>query len=486
MELRELIGGSAGLAQAGAVDIAGLTADSREVAPGYLFAALPGVNADGARFIADAVAKGAAAVLSAPLEEAPGLSIPHIIDRNPRRRLALMAARFYGNKQPETVVAVTGTNGKTSIASFTRQIWAKLGASAASLGTLGIETGKGLEPLGFTTPDPVRLHAELVKLADDGVTALAMEASSHGLAQYRMDGVRVRAAAFANITRDHMDYHASFGDYLYAKLRLFGEVMGPGSAAVLNADAEQFAEFEAVSWARGLQVISVGRKGQGICLEAVSPHPRGQVLQIVHQGTHYEIDLPLVGEFQASNALIAAGLAIACGAAPADVFAALSSLSGVKGRLEEVAHLGTGAAVYVDYAHTPDALSNVLTALRPHTEGRLYVVFGCGGDRDKGKRPEMGRIAAELADGVFVTDDNPRSEKPETIRAEIMAGAPEAIEIGDRAEAIRVAMTALAAGDVLVVAGKGHETGQIIGKKTIPFSDHEAVSAALSSLGGAA
>lgn len=483
MELNELIGPGAALPNGDGVDIAGLTADSREVAPGYLFAALPGVNVDGAKFIADAVAKGAAAVLSGPDIGANALTVPHLIDRNPRRRFALMAARFYG-AQPETVAAVTGTNGKTSIASFTRQLWELQGLKAASLGTLGIETAGETRPLGFTTPDPVRLQKELAVLAGEGVAMLAMEASSHGLAQHRMDGVKITAAAFTNITRDHMDYHATFGDYLYAKLRLFGEVMGPGGVAVLNADADQFAEFEAVSWARGHRIIAVGRRGQDICLEGVRAHPRGQTLQIIHKGEHYEIDLPLVGEFQASNALVAAGLVIGCGAEAAKTFEALSSLRGVRGRLEEAAHLENGASVFIDYAHTPDALANALNALRPHAKGRLLVVFGCGGDRDNGKRPEMGRIAAELADGVFVTDDNPRSEKPAVIRAEIMAGAPEAVEIGDRAEAIRIAMEALGAGDVLVVAGKGHETGQTIGAKTVPFSDHEAVASALQKMGG--
>ncbi len=396
-----------------------------------------------------------------------------------------MAARFCGG-QPRTIAAVTGTNGKTSVATFLRQIWAALGEEAASLGTLGIASPKGERPLGYTTPDPVALQAELAALAKEGVTHLAMEASSHGLAQYRLDGAKLTAAGFTNITRDHMDYHASFDDYLYAKLRLFGEVMGPGGVAVINADSAQFAEFEAVSWARGHRVISVGRKGRDICLVSTQAHARGQTLALVHDGDNYEVKLPLVGGFQASNALVAAGLAIGCGADAAKVFAALEKLTGAKGRMEEAAHLANGASVYIDYAHTPDALENVLEAMRPHTKKRLHVVFGCGGDRDPGKRPIMGEIAAKLADAVYVTDDNPRGEDAGTIRAAIMKGCPGATEIGDRAKAIETATAALDTGDVLVVAGKGHETGQIIGEKTVPFSDHEAVLAAAKRHGGGA
>ena len=395
-------------------------------------------------------------------------------------------AALIGLGRPRTIAAVTGTNGKTSVATFLRQIWAALGEEAASLGTLGIASPKGERPLGYTTPDPVALQAELAALAKEGVTHLAMEASSHGLAQYRLDGAKLTAAGFTNITRDHMDYHASFDDYLYAKLRLFGEVMGPGGVAVINADSAQFAEFEAVSWARGHRVISVGRKGRDICLVSTQAHARGQTLALVHDGDNYEVKLPLVGGFQASNALVAAGLAIGCGADAAKVFAALEKLTGAKGRMEEAAHLANGASVYIDYAHTPDALENVLEAMRPHTKKRLHVVFGCGGDRDPGKRPIMGEIAAKLADAVYVTDDNPRGEDAGTIRAAIMKGCPGATEIGDRAKAIETATAALDTGDVLVVAGKGHETGQIIGEKTVPFSDHEAVLAAAKRHGGGA
>ncbi|WP_293333180.1 UDP-N-acetylmuramoyl-L-alanyl-D-glutamate--2,6-diaminopimelate ligase [Parvibaculum sp.] len=483
MQLAALIGKeSPALPEGGATEILGLTADSRAVQPGYLFAALPGTKLDGTAFIAQALEKGASALL-VPQSARVDAAVPVIADRNPRRRLALMAARFFGI-QPRVIAAVTGTNGKTSVATFTRQIWAALGEPAASLGTLGVTSPKGERALGYTTPDPVALQAELAALAEEGVTHLAMEASSHGLAQYRLDGAKLAAAGFTNITRDHMDYHTSFDDYLYAKLRLFGEVMGPGGVAVINADSAQFAEFEAVSWARGHRVISVGRKGRDIFLSAVRPTLRGQVLGIVHDGENYNVNLPLVGGFQASNALVAAGLAIGCGADAAKVFAALENLEGARGRMEEVAHLPVGASVYVDYAHTPDALQNVLEAMRPHTSKRLLVVFGCGGDRDKGKRPIMGEVAAKLADGVYVTDDNPRSESAAEIRKEVMKGCPAAEEIGDRAAAIEAAMRTLGEGDVLVVAGKGHETGQVIGDKVIPFSDHEAIEAAARKLAG--
>ena len=483
MQLAALIGTDAlRLPEEGATEILGLTADSRAVKPGYLFAALPGTKLDGSAFIGQALEKGAAALL-VPLNTNVDARVPVVAHRNPRRMLARMAARFFG-AQPEVIAAVTGTNGKTSVATFLRQIWTALGEEAASLGTLGISTAKGERPLGYTTPDPVSLQAELAGLAKEGVTHLAMEASSHGLAQYRMDGARVMAAGFTNITRDHMDYHPSFDDYLYAKLRLFGEVMGPGGVAVINADTAQFAEFEAVSWARGHRVISVGRKGRDICLAATRTHPRGQALELVHGGHNYEVELPLVGGFQASNALVAAGLAIGCGGEAAKVFAALEHLAGARGRMEEAAHLRNGASVYIDYAHTPDALENVLEAMRPHTSGRLSVVFGCGGDRDPGKRGMMGEVAARLADAVFVTDDNPRSENAGAIRAAILKGCPGATEIGDRAAAIETAMRALREGDVLVVAGKGHETGQIIGAETVYFSDHEAVLAAAENIGG--
>ena len=492
MKLRTLAGQESDLtAQAGEIEIVGLTADSREVKPGYLFAALPGVQVDGARFIKDAVDRGASAVLMArdgevdghSLSLTPASAMPAIIhDRNPRKRLALMAARFYG-AQPGVVVAVTGTNGKTSVATFVREIWEAMGLAAASLGTVGVVSPSGERELGFTTPDPVRLHQEVLALSQEGVTHLAMEASSHGLAQHRLDGLQVSAAGYTNISRDHLDYHSTFDEYAYAKLRLFGEVMAPGGVAVLNADANHFQEFEAVSWARGHRILSVGRKGRGICLTGVTANPRGQMMRIVHEGQDYEIDLPLAGEFQASNALVAAGLVIGCGGDAGKVFKALEGLKGAKGRLEAVAHLENGASIYVDYAHTPDGLETALLAMRPHTAGRLIVVFGCGGDRDTGKRSLMGEISVRCADLVFVTDDNPRSEVPASIREEIMKTAVGAHNIGDRQEAITQAVKGLRAGDVLIVAGKGHETGQVLADRTIPFSDHEAVAFAVEHLG---
>ncbi len=487
MKLAAMIGSEAeALPEGGATEIRGLTADSRQVAPGFLFAALPGTKVDGSGYIAQALEKGAAALLLQPSDAAKAsYPVPVIEDRNPRRRLALMAAKFFG-RQPRLVAAVTGTNGKTSVATFMRQIWAIMGHQSASLGTLGISSPKGEKKLGHTTPDPVTLQAALAELADEGVTHLAMEASSHGLAQYRLDGVNLRVAGFTNITRDHMDYHGDFEDYLYAKLRLFGEVMKPGGVAVLNADAANFAEFEAICWARGHRIISVGRKGRGIFLSSAKAHARGQVLELVHEGQNFTVDLPLVGGFQASNAIVAAGLVIGGGGNAGQAFAALEKIAGAPGRLEEVAHLNSGASVYVDYAHTPDALKNVLEAIRPHTRAKLTVVFGCGGDRDPGKRPQMGEVAARLADIIYVTDDNPRSEVPAAIRAAVMAGCPGATEIGDRAKAIETAMSGLQSGDVLVVAGKGHETGQIIGDKTVPFSDHDVVREAARKMGGAA
>ncbi len=485
MELQALVGPKEVLpSDVGAINIAGLTADSREVKPGYLFAALPGVQADGVKFIPAAIEAGAVAILGGP-DLVADTKVPVIADRNPRRRLSALAARFYG-AQPDIVAAVTGTNGKTSVATFVREIWAYLGLRSASLGTVGVVGPEGVRPLAHTTPDPVRLHSELAHLVEDRVTHLALEASSHGLAQYRLDGVRVSASAFTNLTRDHLDYHANFDDYLYAKLRLFGEVMGPGGIAVINVDADFAQEFEAISWARGHKIVAVGRKGRDICLAGLQPGPRGQVLQIVHGGTHYEIMLPLVGQFQASNALVAAGLVIGCGGDAEQTFRALENLKGAKGRLEEVAHLANGATVFIDYAHTPDALETALEAVRPHVSGKLVVVFGCGGDRDKGKRPQMGKIASQSADITIVTDDNPRSEEASTIRGEVLAGASGLQEIGDRSLAISEAVALLEAGDCLVVAGKGHETGQIGGDKVLPFSDHEAVAEAVSAVGSGA
>ncbi len=460
------------------IDIAGLTADSREVQPGWLFAALRGSRADGSRYIADAVAKGAAAILAERRAQLPvDCRVPVLVSAEPRRALALMAARFYG-VQPETVVAVTGTSGKTSVAEFARQVFASLGHKAASLGTIGVIAPGGSRYGSLTSPDPVTLHRTLAELASEGITHLTLEASSHGLDQHRVDGLRLKAAAFTNLGHDHLDYHPSVEAYLAAKLRLFSEVLPPGGIAVVNADSELAGEVAAVARKAGHRVMTVGRAGETLALEGLEPAGFAQRLRVRHPGGVADVRLPLLGAYQAGNALLAAGLALACGEAADRALPVLEGLQGVKGRLEAMGLVNGGLAV-IDYAHKPDALAAALKALRPVTPGRLVCVFGCGGDRDKAKRPIMGRIAAQLADMVIVTDDNPRSEVPHEIRAAILAGAPSAREIGDRAEAIAAGAHLLRPGDVLLVAGKGHETGQIVGDRVIPFSDHEVVGSLL-------
>ncbi|HEX9753595.1 MAG TPA: UDP-N-acetylmuramoyl-L-alanyl-D-glutamate--2,6-diaminopimelate ligase [Methyloceanibacter sp.] len=479
MTLGELFGLEAKLPEGlSRVPITGLAADSREVKPGYLFAALPGVKTDGTRFIAQALERGAAAILVPRGAKGATNSAAIIEDSDPRRRLALIAARFYG-LQPKTAVAVTGTNGKTSVAAFVRQLWAGQGFKAASLGTVGVVTPSGTKILKHTTPDPIELHAILAALAKEGVTHLALEASSHGLQQRRVDGVTLAAGAFTNISRDHLDYHASFEDYFAQKLRLFTELLPPGAIAVVDVDSEAGLRVAAVSEARGLKLLSVGRAGKDLRLVSAELDGFGQTLVIEHDGKQYRVRLPLVGAFQASNALVAAGLALATGASAATILPMLASLQGARGRLDLAGTARGGAPIFIDYAHTPDALAKALDALRPYVENRLLVVFGCGGDRDKGKRPEMGKIAVAKADLAIVTDDNPRSENPAAIRSQILNAAPGAIEIGDRALAIGEAISRLERGDVLLVAGKGHETGQTIGATVIPFSDHDAVEAAL-------
>jgi UDP-N-acetylmuramoyl-L-alanyl-D-glutamate--2,6-diaminopimelate ligase len=463
-------------------DIMGLTADSRAVEPGYLFAALSGTKTDGSRYIADAVLRGAIAILadaSAIVSVPPQIQV--IRDANPRRRLAQMAAQFYG-AQPELTVAVTGTNGKTSVASFLRQIWEHAGYKAASLGTTGIFFKGQQETLAHTTPDPVVLHQKLALLAERGATHLAFEASSHGLAQYRLDGVRLRAGAFTNISRDHMDYHADFENYFNAKMRLFTELLPPRSPAIIDVDSEAGARAARIARDCGLNVFTVGHNGETLRFDAVAREGFSQRLKLTYKGEQREILLPLAGDFQASNVLVALGLALATGLDADTAFTAAEKLTGAKGRLELAGHTKSGDPVFIDYAHTPAALENAIAALRPYAKNRLHVVFGCGGDRDKGKRPQMGEAAVRLADCVYVTDDNPRSENPATIRAEIMAAAPGAQEIGDRHEAIATAIAAMQPGDLLLVAGKGHETGQIVGDRVLPYSDHEAVA---SILGGA-
>jgi UDP-N-acetylmuramoyl-L-alanyl-D-glutamate--2,6-diaminopimelate ligase len=478
----------AGVKDFSGLGVTGLASDSRKVKPGYLFAALSGTKTDGAKFVKDAVARGAVAVLGAPelAADVAALGVRFIPDENPRLGLARYAAAFF-NAQPGTVAAVTGTKGKSSIVAFLREIWTALGKPAASLGTVGVIGPKGAMPLNHTTPDPVEIHELLAALKKDGVDHLAIEASSHGLDQHRLDGVRISGCGFTNITRDHMDYHPTFDHYLAAKLRLFRDLVRDGGVAVVNLDADHAAAFADAAKARGLTLITVGEKGETIRLAAREERGDAQSLTLRYAGKNYQVLLPLAGGFQASNALVAAGLAIGLGENAAKVFAALENLKGAPGRMEKVAFSANGAPIYVDYAHTPDSLEKVLEALRPHTLGRLHVVFGCGGDRDKGKRPLMGAVAAKLADDVIVTDDNPRSEDPGTIRAEVLAAAPGARDIGDRAEAIRAAVAGLKAGDVLVIAGKGHETGQYIKSEVLPFSDREqAVAAALAAGGRAA
>ena len=479
MLLSSLIGADV-TASAGAanVEIMGLTADSRNVRPGYLFVAIAGTKADGARFIADAIAKGAVAVLaSAQTDIAHAGAVPILRAQEPRRELALMAARFYP-AQPETAVAVTGTSGKTSVADFTRQIFSALGHKSASLGTIGLVKPDGSVYGSLTTPDPVSLHETLAGLAAEGVTHLAFEASSHGLDQHRLDGVRLKAAAFTNLGRDHLDYHPTMEAYLTAKLRLFSELLPEGATAVVNADAASAPQVIAAAQSHGRRLLTVGRAGEGLKLERLVREGFAQRMSVAHEGRVFDVRLPLLGDYQAANALVAAGLAVATGEAAGRVLPALQALKGVAGRLEIVGQARGGLAV-VDYAHKPEALAAVLDALRPFTTAKLICVMGCGGDRDKGKRPLMGAIAAEKADVVIVTDDNPRSERPEAIRAEILAAAPGAREIGDRAEAIRSGVALLGEGGVLVVAGKGHETGQIVGDKVLPFSDREEVRKAL-------
>jgi UDP-N-acetylmuramoyl-L-alanyl-D-glutamate--2,6-diaminopimelate ligase len=480
MKLRDLFSDDAAIEpQAEAVDVKGLSVDSRAVKPGDLFFALAGSKTDGSRFIDAAINAGAVAVAGG--RASPDRRVPFVVTPNPRRALALAAAKFYP-RQPATIAAVTGTSGKTSVAAFTRQIWQRLGHASASIGTIGLVSPKRTVYGSLTTPDPIALHKQLDEITGDGVTHLAFEASSHGLDQFRLDGVRVAAGGFTNLTRDHMDYHPDVAHYLAAKLRLFRDLVAPGGAAVISADHECSQEVIDAASKRGLRIIAIGRNadggGEGIRLVGATVEGYAQNLALANRGRNYTVKLPLVGEFQIENALVAAGLAIGTGSEPAAVLAALEHLEGARGRLERVGE-HNGAPIFVDYAHKPDALAKALQALRPCAKRRLVVVFGAGGDRDAGKRPIMGAIAAEHADQVIVTDDNPRSENPQTIRAAILAEAKGASDIGDRAEAIRAGIAALQPGDALLIAGKGHETGQIVGDKVLPFSDHEAVAAAL-------
>lgn len=460
------------------VEVVGVTSDSREVKPGTVFVAVSGSKADGAAFAADAAQRGAAAIVAGRGVNLGAVSAPVLPVDDPRLALARIAARVHAG-QPETMVAVTGTSGKTSVAAFTRQIWEKAGYAAASIGTTGLVAPGRNEYGALTTPDPVSLHKLLSELARAGVTHASMEASSHGLDQRRLDGVSLKAGGFTNLGRDHMDYHPTVEDYHRAKMRLFEALLPKGAPAVIfSDDVWSQATIEAARKA-SLNVLTVGRKGAFMELKRLEHERYRQRAEVLVDGTLYEVDLPLAGDFQIFNALVAAGLAVSTGTPVRTAMQALEKLTGAPGRLDLVGTTAKGAPVYVDYAHKPDALENVLTAVRPFTTGRVVVVFGCGGDRDRGKRPIMGEIATRLADVTIVTDDNPRSEVPETIRAAILEAAPGAIEIGDRHEAIRTAISMLEAGDTLIVAGKGHENGQTIGARTLPFSDHEEVRKAL-------
>ena len=481
MRLRDLFSDDATIEpQAEAVVVTGLAVDSRTVKPGDLFFALAGTKTDGARFIDAAISAGAVAIAGDHPPQATSL-VPFVVTPNPRRALAQAAAKFYP-RQPATIAAVTGTSGKTSVAAFTRQIWQRLGHASASIGTIGLVSPKRTVYGSLTTPDPIALHRQLDEIAGEGVTHLAFEASSHGLDQYRLDGVRISAGGFTNLTRDHMDYHPDVAHYLAAKLRLFSDLIAADGAAVISADHDCSPTVIAAARAKPLRIVAVGRNGdgagEGIRLIEAGIDGFAQQLRLQHRGRTHAVRLPLVGEFQIENALVSAGLAIGTGSAPDQVFEALGHLEGAKGRLEQVAERN-GAPIFVDYAHKPDALAKALQALRPYAKRKLVVVFGAGGDRDAGKRPLMGAIAVENADQVIVTDDNPRSESPEKIRAAILSAAKGASEIGDRAEAIRTAIAALQPGDALLIAGKGHETGQIVGNTTLPFSDHDAVASAL-------
>jgi UDP-N-acetylmuramoyl-L-alanyl-D-glutamate--2,6-diaminopimelate ligase len=469
--------------------ITGLAVDSRQVKPGYLFAALPGSTVHGGEFIQYALRMGAAAVLTdregaeIARAELAAADAALVVAEDPRQALAYAAALWFG-RQPETMVAVTGTSGKTSVATFTRQIWQALGIRAANLGTMGV-LGDFTAPLAHTTPEPITLHRLLRDMADAGITHAAMEASSHGLDQGRLDGVRLKAAAFTNFSQDHLDYHANFDDYFAAKAGLFARVLPEDGIAVINIDEPRGREMAGIARDRGQRLITVGRDPMAdLRIAGQRYDATGQDLRFSFAGQTHMARLALIGGFQSENVLAAAGLAISAGAAPEAVFATLHQLTTVRGRMELAAKRDNGATVFVDYSHKPGALASALQSLRPHVLGRIVVVFGAGGDRDRLKRPLMGEAAAEFADVVIVTDDNPRSEDPAAIRAEVLKGCPEATEVGDRAEAILRGVDALLPGDALLIAGKGHETGQIIGTDVYPFDDAEQASVAVAALEG--
>jgi len=448
--------------------VTGFAIDHRKVARGSVFGAFVGAVANGEEYIPQAIDRGAVAVVARPQAEVVG--VPHIADDNPRRRFAQLAAKFYA-PYPETIVAVTGTNGKTSTVEMTRQIWRMSGHRSASIGTLGVTTSDDQVKTGLTTPDIVTFLSNMAGLKRMGTTHVAYEASSHGLHQHRAEGAPLAAAAFTNFSRDHLDYHATMEEYFEAKMRLFEELLPPGNPAVIWTDDPKSDEVIELARKRGHPLLTVGRKGETIRLIEQSPSPLGQTLMLEHSGKAHRLALPLIGAYQAANVLTAAGLVLATGGEWDATFSAMQRVAPVRGRLERAVISGAGVPVYIDYAHTPDALEAAIAALRPHVEGRLIIVFGAGGDRDRGKRPEMGAAASRLADVVIVTDDNPRSEDPALIRADILAGANGAVEVAERREAIAEAIRLAGPGDIILIAGKGHETGQVVGDRVLPFDD---------------
>ena len=463
-----------------ALTVTGLTSDSRQVKKGMIFAAIPGTKFDGRDYIPQAIKQGAVAILSQP--QLPKLSVPVIESENVRLAYSRLAKQLH-SAQPDCLVAITGTNGKSSTAEFLRQIWIKAGKAGASLGTLGITAPKGYRPLTHTTPDAVALHQNLAELVSEGVSHVAMEASSHGLHQYRLDGVEIAATGFTNLTQDHFDYHTDAEDYFLAKARLFTELAGAKTPAVVNVNDEYGRRVLALCKDRGQPTLSVGWSSADILIKEIMPTASGQKIKLNVQGEHAALTLPLAAEFQVLNAVQALGLAMVTGVSQRHALAALSTLTGVAGRMERVGTTKEDAPVYVDFAHTEDGLDKLLRGVRPHTAGKIVIVFGCGGDRDPDKRAKMGAIAAKLADDVIVTDDNPRTEDAAAIRAEVLTGCPSATVIGDRAQAIREGIARLSKGDCLVIAGKGHESGQIIGTQTIPFNDGDEARAALKEAG---
>lgn len=456
------------------IEIFGIAADSREVKRGYLFVALPGLIYNGADFIDDAIDAGASAILSIPKyknnNNNNNNAVVWITNKYPSKIFPKIVSKFF-NLQPENIAAVTGTNGKTSVSLFTQQIWEKLDIKAASLGTLGIQSDNYQKYTGLTTPDPIMIHRSLSDLYNLGVNHVVIEASSHGLDQRRLDGLNISASAFTNLTHDHLDYHKTEAEYLNAKKRLFSDLMRPSSTAVINIDSPFASEIQEICISKSHKIITVGKSESNIRLLNQRTSLTGQKIAVVYEEKIYEISLPLVGHFQAINALMAVGLVIGCGGNAVHALETLSQLQPVRGRMELAGRHPNGATIFVDYAHTPDALKTVLQALKPHTKNELKVIFGCGGNRDKAKRKIMGKLACNLADQVYVTDDNPRSENPSMIRNEILKECPGGHDVGERLGAIKNAVSDLKPGDILLIAGKGHEQGQVIGNNVINFDD---------------